>query len=501
MVRNGQIALADIKRILHKYWWIVPLMSFFLCAMGYAATVVLPKKYTSSTLILVEQPVVPTELVKPVVSDDLNQRLATMKEQLLSRTSLQSIIEKFNLFPLERNKVHIEDLDDRLRRVVDVELIAPFAGTANRQPPGFHVSVTFDDPHMAQQICTEVTSLILSQNATGRMNKAKGVSVFVDQHLAEAKANLDDQEAKLAHFQQLNLGSLPDSEQTNLSLLAGMNTQLEAATQALNRAQQDKAFTETMLNQQESNWRATTSGQQNPETQDMQLAALQDQLTNLLAKYTPEHPDVIKLKTQIEDLKRRAAAVPPPKASGAVAAAQLHDPPQIQQLRAKLKQDELNIADTAKRQFRIQEQIRVLQGRVQSSPMVEQQFKELTRNHQTALDIYNGLLKAQQDSQMTQDIEKTQQSETFKVLDEASLPNSPSFPNKLKFCGGGFAAGIVLSLGLMYLLAILDKSMYSERDVEVSLKLPVLTSVPSFDVLDHGGAKFVRHSEVPVSRP
>src|SRR6202790_35875 len=235
MVRNGQVALADVKRIFHKYGWIMPLMAFFLCAMGYAATLVLPKKYTSSTLILFEQPVVPADLVKPVVSDDLNQRLASMKEQLLSRTSLQSIIEKFNLFPQERNKVHIEDLDDRLRKAIEVELIAPLAGTSNRQPPGFHVSVTFDDPHMAQQICTEVTSLILSQNATGCMNKAKGVSVFVDQHLAEAKANLDDQEAKLAHFQQLNLGSLPDSEQTNLSLLAGMNTQLEAATQQLTR--------------------------------------------------------------------------------------------------------------------------------------------------------------------------------------------------------------------------------------------------------------------------
>lgn len=492
MVRNGQVTLADIKRVFRKYIWIMPLMAFFLCAMGYAATVVLPKKYTSSTLILVEQPVVPTELVKPVVSDDLNQRLASMKEQLLSRTSLQSIIEKFNLYPQERGKAHIEDLADKLRKVIEVEVVAPMAGTSNRQPPGFHVSVTFDDPHMAQQICTEVTSLILSQNATGRMNKAKGVSVFVDQHLAEAKANLDEQDAKLAQFKQKYLGALPDEEQTNLSLLSGMNTQLEAATQALNRAQQDKAFTETMLNQQESNWRATSTGQQNPEQQDMQLAALQDQLTNLLAKYTPEHPDVIKLKAQIEDLKRRASAQPAPKAATSTAAP-LHDPPQIQQLRAKLKQDELNIADMAKRQTQIQEQIRVLQGRVQSSPMVEQQFKELTRNHQTALDIYNGLLKAQQDSQMTQDIEKTQQSETFKVLDEASLPNSPSFPNKLIFCGGGFGAGIVLSLALMYLLAMLDKSMYSERDVEVTLKLPVLTSVPSFDVLGHGsGNRFAK---------
>jgi uncharacterized protein involved in exopolysaccharide biosynthesis len=219
------------------------------------------------------------------------------------------------------------------------------------------------------------------------------------------------------------------------------------------------------------------------------MAVLQDQLTSLLSKYTPEHPDVIKLKAQIEELKKRQAAAPAPQASSAQANA--HEPVQIMQLRAKVKQDELNIADLTKRESQIQEQIRLLQGRVQASPMVEQQFKELTRNYQTALEMYNETLKKRENSAMATDLEHQQESETFKVLDAPSLPLTPSFPKKFTFVGGGLGAGFALGLGIMYLLATIDKAMYTERDVEICLKLPVLAMVQSFDVKASGTRELV----------
>ena len=151
-------------------------------------------------------------------------------------------------------------------------------------------------------------------------------------------------------------------------------------------------------------------------------------------------------------------------------------------MRAKIKQDDLTIAELTKRQSQIQEQTRAIQSRIQASPIVEQQFKELTRNYQTALELYNELLKKRENSAMATDLEHQQESETFKVLDAPSLPLTPSFPKKKIFLGGGVGAGLALALGIMYLLAMSDKSMYTERDVETCLKLPVLTMVPSFDV-------------------
>lgn len=487
MIRNGEITVAEVKRIVRRYWWIPSVLTVLLGLAGYAATMVLPKNFTSSTLVLVEQPTVPADFVKPVVTEDLNHRLASMQEQILSRSRLQPIIEKFNLYADLRGKAHMEDLVEQLRKNIQVELSQPMPGAVNRQPAGFHVSVTFNDPQIAQQICTEITSMFMQQNVQRREQQAADTTQFLSQQLAEAKAKLDEQDRKLAEYKTKYLGSLPEQEQTNLSLLSGMNTQLESATQALSRAQQDKAFNQTMLSQQEASWKSQQASQQNPDTLDKQVATLQDQLTALQARYTPEHPDVIKLKSEIEELKQRMAADPSTKSPVTAAPSTLGEPPLLQQLRAKVKQDEISIVDLAKRQTQIQDQIRTLQARVQASPVVEQQFKELTRNYQTASEIYNDLLKKRENSAMATDLEHQQESETFKVLDPPSLPLSPSFPKKTVFAGGGLGAGLALSLAILYILALSDKAMYSERDVELCLKLPVLTTVPSFDIAGHGG--------------
>src|SRR5690242_17431730 len=104
MIRNGEVSIADIKRILRRYWWIPVTMSLLLASAGLAASLVISKKYTSSTLVLVEQPAVPIDLIKPVITDDLNQRMASMKAQILSRSRLEPIVTKFNLYPQLRSK-------------------------------------------------------------------------------------------------------------------------------------------------------------------------------------------------------------------------------------------------------------------------------------------------------------------------------------------------------------------------------------------------------------
>src|SRR5712664_4780657 len=226
MIKNGEITLAEARRVLRHYWWILPLTVIGCGALGLLSAVVLPKRYTSQTLVLVDQPTVPIEYVRPVVSEDLNHRLASMKEQILSRTRLQPIVEKFGLYAEVRGRVHIEDLVERLRTAVEIKPLEPTPGTQSRQLPGFYVNVTFDNPEIAQQICSEITSMFLEQNARERKQQANETTSFLSKQLEEAKKNLVDQDAKLAQFKQQYLGSLPEQEQSNLSILTGMNAQL-----------------------------------------------------------------------------------------------------------------------------------------------------------------------------------------------------------------------------------------------------------------------------------
>jgi polysaccharide chain length determinant protein (PEP-CTERM system associated) len=483
MIRNGELPMSEVKRVGRKFWWIIPLTVVASLVIAMVLTVVLPKKYTSKTIVLVDQPTVSSDIVKPVVNEASNQRLASMQEEILSRTRLQPIVEKFNLYPDERGTAHMEDLVARLRDVIKVEPLQSMPGTTDtrNQLPGFQVSVTFDDPQTAQRICSEITTMFMEQNARYMDDKGTSTTKFIAQHLDEAKKKLDDEDGKLADFKRRYTGSLPDQAQTNLSLLNGMNSQLDASTQALSRAQQDKSFNESLLSTQLENWKMSKSGAGNPETLEQQLNALQDQLSQLESRYTPEHPDVIKAKSQIEELKKQLDAGPRPSFSSAAARANATEPQQIQQLRLRIRQDDLSTAELTKKQGQIQNQINILQGRLQMSPGVEQEFKELTRTHQTALDFYNELLRKNDQSTMAQDLNHQQQGEHFNVLDPPSLPSEPSFPKKLVFAGGGLAFGLALGVGIIYLLAALDKAMHTELDVEYCLKLPVLVALPILD--------------------
>lgn len=339
--------------------------------------------------------------------------------------------------------------------------------------------------------------MFMEQNLRLRQQQVEETTQFLGKQLDDAKGKLDEQDAKLAAFQSRYIGELPEDENTNLTLLAGMTPQLQATTQALNQAQQDKAFTESLLDQQLAAWRASKGGQ-NSQTVEQQLRELQDQLLSKQGHYTELHPDVVKLKKDIASLQKLANAstnvdAQPNEQQRRVAA---DEPPEIQQFRARLHQIELTIAQKRHEQEELQRQIKTLQARIQSSPMIQQQFKALTRDHQTALDFYNDLLKKRNESQMATELERRQEGQQFRVLDPPSLPEQPSFPKPTVFGLGGLAAGLILGLAMVQFFESYDKSMRTKQDVELYLGGPALALISSMDAAQKkkrmGDAVFVR---------
>ncbi len=481
MAKYRELTFEDYAAIFRRRRWLILIPALLGAMLGYALSWNLPKKYTSHTTILVEQPTVPDSYVKPVVSEDLNQRLASMQEQILSRTRLQHLIEQFGLYGNSAKLVSMEDAVERLRKAISVTPLNPMAGTRSTELPGFNVDVTLREGRLAQQICKEITSMFMEQSLHLRQQQAEETTQFLVNQLDDAKAKLDEQDAKLASFQSRYIGELPEDEKTNLTLLTGMTPQLEAATQSLNQAQQDKAFTESLLNQQSATWQSSKGGQ-NSQTLEQQLKDLQNELLSKQGHYTEDYPDVVKLKNDIALVQKKLA-----DASTQVHAQRneqqvrvpTNEPPEIQQLRARLHQIDLTIRQKAREQGELQHQIKMLQGRIQSSPAIQQEFKALTRDHQTALDFYNDLLKKRNESQMATELERRQQGEQFRVLDPPSLPERPSFPKPSLFGLGGLGAGLVLGLGLVRLTEWRDKSIRTKRDIEIYLGVPTLALLPS----------------------
>ncbi len=479
---HQEIGAKDVVAILRRRFLLIFLLALFGGIAGFVAARVLPKRYTSKTLVLVEQP--EAQPVTPIAADNVNQRLATMQQQILSTARLEPVIRDLNLYERDINRLPMEDLVERLRQSITITAVAPMAETRAQNLPGFTISVVFENPQIAQKICAMITSMFVEEDIKTTSGVAAETTKFLNQQLDQSKAKLDEQDAKLAAFQRRYVGSLPEDSQTNLNLLNGQTSQLEAATQAVNRAQQDKSFAESILAQQLSAWQGTQSGQ-NPETLDQQLETLQAQLTALQSKYTADHPDVIKAKNDIAVLKQKIQAGDQQRKNAAApeqSALPKGEPTQILQLRAQIHQYDQVIKERTAQQEEIKKQIQIYQARVAASPGVEQEYKLLTRDHQTVLDSYNELMKKRDASAMSTEYDQSKQNDRFHVLDPANFPNEPSFPKLPIFAGGGLGAGLALGFGLALLLEMHDTSMRSEHDVEVVLRLPVLAMIPVIEL-------------------
>lgn len=473
-----ELALEDYISILRRRWPVIVALAIVGCGLGFATAHFLPKRYTSQTLVLVQQPRVPDEYVKPVVTEDTTERLATMQQEILSRTRLEPVIRQFGLYRDDINRVSVEDLVARLREAIIVTPLRPMAETRTQGLPGFTVSVEFYDARLAQQICSTITSMFMEENLKVRENQAEQTTQFLAKQLEDAKAKLDEQDAKLATFQRQYLGLLPEDGQTNINVLQGLNSRLDATTQEISRAQQDKNFAASELNQQLTTWQDTQDGH-NPQTQEQELVSLEKRLTDLESEYTDNYPDVIRVKSDIEALKKKIAASNATDTNGAKEPNQTpRESAQIQLLRAQIHQIDGAIKGLTTEQAQLQQRIKLYQSRIEASPAVDQQYKQLTRDYQTALDFYNELLKKSDQSAMATDLERRQEGEQFQVLDPANLPNNPSFPKKLNFGLGGLAAGLGLACGLTAFWELRDTSIKNERDIETFLRLSVLATVP-----------------------
>jgi uncharacterized protein involved in exopolysaccharide biosynthesis len=196
----------------------------------------------------------------------------------------------------------------------------------------------------------------------------------------------------------------------------------------------------------------------------------------------------LKLKEEIAELQKKDLNDPVQNQSvSQTANGPIVEPLQIQQLRAQLRQAELTISQKKKEQEELQSQIKVLQKRIQLSPMVQQEFKGLTRDYQTALNFYNELLKKREEAQMATELERRQQGENFRVLDPPSFPERPSFPNRRLFTLEGLATGLVTGAGLIFLLQSRDKSLRKLEDVELYLGVPTLAVIPSREAVTQRG--------------
>jgi polysaccharide biosynthesis transport protein len=450
---------------------------------------VLPAKYKSSTMILVEHSTMPKSYVEPNVNDDWQERLQSIQQQILSRTRLLLIIDRLHLYSGKRHLLSPDEKVATMQRDIDIELVRdPQTDTIN----AFRINYWAPNARLAQQVTSELTNLFIDENLRVREQESEDTTEFMQNQLTTARASLADQDGKVRAFEAAHEGSLPTQQASNLEILSGLQQQLQNEEDALSTAKQQRVYHQSMIDQYRALQIPTRTAGGAPTglaALDQQLDALQTKLTTLRARYTDQYPEVQAAKAEIARTeKQRDELIASMKNSAnskahapATESQDVTDPARnapLLQLESQLQSDQLEIADREQAITSLKSRINDSQARLNAEPAVAQQLADLTRGYDQSQANYNDLLKKESDSRMATSMEQMQAGERFTMIDPPSLPLKPDFPNRLKMCAAGLGVGLALGVLVVALLEFFDDRLRGDRQIARLLPITVISEIP-----------------------
>jgi polysaccharide chain length determinant protein (PEP-CTERM system associated) len=479
-----------------RRWWI--LLSVFLCSgAAFAIGWLLPAEYRSEAVILIEEQKVPEQLVEPNVRSNVQDRLLSLKQQVLSRTRLQGIIDRFHLYSKERNWFGAKDPVAEMRQDIgEIELVTT-PGPSWRQANlrAFKIHYTANTPLLAEQVNNDLTSLFIDENLRSQQQLSQGTTDFLSAELAEARSKLQGQEAKVREFKARYLGELPNQLQSNVQILQGLQAQLQHAEEAKDRSEQKKLYLESLRDQYQAVVTSLETGSeaQSPAVLDKRLKELQDQLTRLDSQYTDHYPDVVALREEIAktqklkaDIKAQIAAKQKSgeKMDAITDATELAQKQPLMQILSQIRSNEREIEDYKKGAQNLHVQIAEYQSRLNLTPVREQELEDISRGYEEAQKNYDSLLAKLSKSALATNLQERQQGEQFRLIDPPSLPRIPDFPNRFLLSLGGIAGGVVLAVALIAWSELSDPRVRCEAELERVVPVAVLAGIPTLMTLE-----------------
>lgn len=286
-----------------RWLLIIPFCIAMLVGMYFAF--VLPKIYQANTLILVRPQRVPTDYVRSIVSTDIDQRINTIRQQILSRTNLERIIEKLNLFSgPDHADMFMEDKIGSIRKRIDVEVTR---SSRRSGADAFSVSYRGSDPQTVMNVANTLANFFIDENLKVREAQAIGTSGFLDDQLNSVRTRLEEVEKQLGEYRKKYMGELPEQLDTNLRVLDRLQLQLNERQANLQEAKNRLLLLDQQI-EANKNSQAAGVAAASDTGQPLTVAQLKQQLADLKANYTDRHPDVIRLKRQIQDFEGGATA-------------------------------------------------------------------------------------------------------------------------------------------------------------------------------------------------
>lgn len=457
-----------IEIVLRRRWWII--VPFCLSMIvGICLAIMLPRIYSAKTIILIQPQKVPTNYVQSVVSTDIDSRLNILKQQILSRSNLEKIIQDFNLFSEPKyENMFVEDKINELRNKISIELIFPDEKRDSRrfQPrdqDAFSISFKGKDPEKVLRITNSLTSYVIDANLKARATEAIGTSNFLREEVDSIQIELAEKEKTLKEYREKYMGGLPQQLETNLRMLDRLQERLNARKIDLINVKNKLAILENQILEGDILLNRNSGEPLTVEEAKARLAYSE-------TRYTDKHPDVIRYKKMITEMKKKNKNNDKDTSDGAPYIP-INLRIQKQQYKAEI---ETYMADISN----LTSQIRDYQKRVEDTPRKEQELLLVERDYNNIKKSHNELLSRKLEAEISFNMEKKQKGEQFQIIDSATLPEKPISPNMKILFLLTLVAGPNIGLGLIFLMEYFNTSFRNPEDLESYLDLSVLATLP-----------------------
>ena len=494
---DGVLAIWSRRKWLAILAFAVPLTAAF------SIIAFVPNIYRSTATVLVDRQQIPEKFVSSTVTSALETRFHTISQEILSRSRLEALITRFNLYPDLRKSQQFEDVIERMRRDIKLELKSvDVKGQRGEATVAFAIGYQGNDPATVALVANTLASFYIEENLKARERQATGTAEFLKVQLADTKSQLDSQEQKVSGFKRKHMGELPQQMDQNLLTLERLHAQLRLnadnqlrATERIQQLSSQLAEAESLLTQQayqsqNANGAVVVGPGETPD--EARLRQKEQELATLQRQATDRHPDVIALKAEVAALRREVAEArnaradaksnepktdkPEMKAATSAAGAPLT--PYVLRLKEALNEAQADRKVLKSEEARLRDGIASYQTRVENVPRREQEFIELSRDYESKRELYQSLMKRYEEALLAESMEQRQKGEQFRVLDPAVPRPEPSAPNRPRMLLIALVASLGLALGAVLLAEQFDTSFHTVDDLRGFSPVPVLVSIP-----------------------
>jgi succinoglycan biosynthesis transport protein ExoP len=531
--------------------------AFIVCFLAMAAlAMLLPPTYRSAGTILIEQQEMPQELVRSTVTSYADERVQVISKRVMTTETLLNIIRRYDLYPQERAKETREALLGRMRKdigmkMISADVIDPRSGRPTAATIAFEVSYKSRSPDLAAKVANELTTLYLNENLNNRTQLARDAATFLEAEGDRINRQIADLEAKLAQFKDKNFQKLPELSQLNMTLLDRTEEELRSAENRRDSLEQQQVYLEAQLVQLKPNSTVFSdtgerivsaadrlkqarsqlasvralyapdhpdvirltrevegleksvgpaapgaAGPPSSELNDLRrrLQGTEAALTEARQRYSPEHPDRIRLEREVTDLQAQLAASPASATPTAIDAASMKpidaDNPAYVSIQAQLSATRGELAALATEMNKLRTQAEGYQHNLTLAPQVEKEYRELSRDYDNARVKYAEVRSKMVEAKTAQDLESDRKGERFTLIEPPLPPEEPVSPNRRLILVFGFVLSAALTAGLLWFLETMDSTVRGRHD------LLNLTGVPPLALVPH----IITASEVRAAR-